>query len=161
MRTCVETWMLERFREIALNVGVFRKEEIIVLEEVLNNIINASEYSYRLLYESFNDKIVGFIIFGRTPITMNTWDIYWLVVDREYQGKGFGKRLILRAQEEMLKDFNKIIIRLETSSLRQYSCARYLYEKMGFQKVGQIKDFYCIGDDLIIYAKELEKIPNT
>lgn len=144
----------KRCIEIAQNVGVFKKGELKILEEVLEDCFYKENYN--ILYENWGNKIAGFIIFGRTPLTEFSWDIYWLVVDKEYQGKGIGKRLIKRAEEVLLKEKGKAIIRIETSSQKQYTHARGLYKIMGFIEAGRIPNFYSPGDDLLIFYKEVK-----
>jgi hypothetical protein len=54
---------------------------------------------------------------------------------------------------------DRVILRVETSSQNMYAHARNLYAKMGFKQAGVIHDFYCDGDDNIIYYKELSLKP--
>ncbi len=79
-----------------------------------------------------------------------------MVVDKEYQGKGIGKRLIKRAQEVILKETETAIIRIETTSQKQYAHARYLYRRMGFTEAERIANFYFSGDGLMIFSKEIK-----
>jgi len=101
--------------------------------------------------------VVGFVIFGRIPLTVDGWDIYWLAVDKAYQGKGIGKKLLKDVEEHILKEDPQANIRVETSTLKEYAHARNLYYKAGFQEVGRIKDFYASGDDVIIFYKQIAR----
>lgn len=141
--------------EIAKRLEVFKEEELKILSEVLEACSKSKDYM--LLYEKAGDKIAGFIILGRTPLTEFCWDIYWLAVDKEFQEKGIGKRLIKRAEDYILSNTKRAIIRIETSSLKQYAHARGLYKRAGFNEAGRIANFYSLGDDLIIFSKEITK----
>jgi hypothetical protein len=45
----------------------------------------------------------------------------------------------------------------ETSSTPKYDRTRLFYEKKGFLRLAQIKDYYRAGDDLVIYGKYLKQ----
>lgn len=105
--------------------------------------------------ERARSELVGFIIYGPTPLTLHTWDIYWVVVGKEYQGRGLGSRL-LEAAEMRIRAQRGEVIRVETSSSPGYAQTRRFYEKHSYQCAGVIPDFYAPGDDLVIYYKRLE-----
>lgn len=96
--------------------------------------------------------LIGFVIYGPTPLTLHTWDIYWIVVSKPYQRHGIGKRL-LEAAEARIRAQRGEVIRVETSSLPSYEATRRFYEKHGYCLAGTIPDFYAPGDSLCIYYK--------
>jgi ribosomal protein S18 acetylase RimI-like enzyme len=96
----------------------------------------------------------GFVLYGPTPLTSHTWDIYWIVVGKQYQRCGVGSRL-LEAAEVRIRARRGEVIRVETSSLASYEGTRRFYEKHGYQRAGVIPDFYADGDHLVIYYKRL------
>lgn len=140
--------------EIAQHTQVFTDEELVVLEEVLESSITYPEQDYTLLTAYDGDRIAGYVIFGRTPMTTHTWDMYWVVVASTSQRKGYARSLIAQAESYMsTKDY--AIIRVETSSRQKYEPARLLYEKCGYDLVGIIHDFYRKNDSLITYTKKI------
>ncbi len=143
------------FTAMARNTGVFREEELEVLEELVWETTVSGKTNYRMMREEAEGKIIGFIIFGRTPLTTFSWDIYWLVVDRAHHGFGTGKKLLRMAGEEMLSASSRAVIRVETSSRKEYLPARNFYANQGFSAIGSISDFYGKEDDLVIYSKEI------
>ncbi len=142
--------------KIAQETGVFNPAAIEIMKEVIDNYVKNPDKDYWLIEEKCDNKVEGFVIFGRTPITEFTWDIYWLVVDRNLQGKGIGKKLFKRALEHILQRNNKALIRIETSSEEDFDPARNFYIKQGFKESGRIPDFYSQGNDLVTYYKEIE-----
>jgi len=146
---------LETYQRIAANAGVFEPREIEVVSEVLADCQQNPMTSYRLLDERVDGQPVGFVIFGKTPMTDFSWDIYWLVVANDFQGKGYGKRLLKRMEEHLRQSHPKAVLRLETSTKREHTVARGLYLKEGFHEMGRIPHFYGEGDDLIIFYKEI------
>ncbi|HOO62561.1 MAG TPA: GNAT family N-acetyltransferase [Synergistaceae bacterium] len=142
---------------MAEDTGAFRKEEISVLREVLEACSEVSG-DYKLLVESSPEKsgkIRGFLIYGPTPMTESTFDLYWIVVDSREQGKGVGKKLLQRMEKEILQHFPSARIRVETAGKEEYLYQRRFYLSRNFREAGRIPEFYGAGDDLVIFWKEL------
>ncbi|MBI5875733.1 MAG: GNAT family N-acetyltransferase [Deltaproteobacteria bacterium] len=101
------------------------------------------------------DKPLGYVCYGNAPFTDGVYDMYWIAVDPPWQGKRVGKMLI-KHLENILKHENARMIIAETSSQPKYDKARLFYEKSGFMEASRIKDFYRVGDDKIVYIKQLK-----
>ena len=140
---------------IALSTDIFKPHEIDVLREVLYDFKRAPEVDYYMFEEKVNGTVVGFIIFGKVPLTTLAWEIYWLVVDKKFQGKGYGRRLIQRVEEFLLHRDSPVVLRVETSTRKEYAHARNLYTNQRFNEAGRIPDFYEPGDDLVVFYKKL------
>jgi len=142
---------------LARSTGAFTPVELEVLEGVLYDYLHFPSEGYMIFDERIGDEVIGFIVFGRTPLTAYGWDIYWLAVQNIYQGQGYGRRLVKRVEDYIKEKMKKAILRVETSNQNMYAHARNLYAKMGFQEVGRIRDFYSEGDDNIIFYKNLKE----
>lgn len=114
-----------------------------------------SGYDFFVSADSAN-RFLGYICFGKIPLTDACYDIYWIVVDPEHHGRKIGSQL-LEAVEEKLKGMGARKIFVETSSQQYYTPAQNFYEKRDFRLVSRIKDFYKIGDDKLVFAKEILK----
>lgn len=79
--------------------------------------------------------------------------IFIAAVSPSHQGKGFGRRIISRMEQCLLKEKDKVNIRVETSGSEHYVGQRAFYEAMNFNLCGRIPSFYKEGDDLAIYYK--------
>ncbi|MBN2484251.1 MAG: GNAT family N-acetyltransferase [Candidatus Omnitrophica bacterium] len=152
----VET-TVERYIDIARSTGIFHPEECVVLRELLEDCFAKPDVNYRLIHEEIpqGSGPAGFLLFGQTPMTRSTWDIYWLIVDKKYHGKGLGKKMMQRAEEFILTCTSEALIRVETSTRREYAIACDFYRKRGFIQSGIIPDFYGAGDDLVIFYKKI------
>lgn len=113
----------------------------------------SSGYDFLLSVDSDN-VLSGYVCFGRIPLTDACYDIYWMVVDPACQNTGIGTQL-LNAAEEKLVSLNGRKAFVETSSQEKYLSAQNFYKKNGFKIVSRIKDFYKIGDDKLVYLKEI------
>jgi ribosomal protein S18 acetylase RimI-like enzyme len=148
----------------AQSTEVFRPAEIAILEEVLQKSYTPEDVEstglpqdgYLIYEEKHGEDLVGFIIFGKTPLTHANWDIYWVAVNKEMQGQGIGKRLLNRVETYILDKDGFAGIRLETSSRQEYNATRSFYLRAGFKEVGRIDDFYALGDDLVTFHKKVE-----
>lgn len=149
---------VNNLKSIAYETGVFNDAELLILKEVLDDCEKSNNEEYILFEEKNNDEVMGFVLFGRTPLTEFTWDVYWLVVDKKYQGRGVGAKLMNKAEGQMLaaNSGKPLVIRVETSSRDDYKGARSFYEKLGYHVAGKINDFYQKNDGLVIFSKEIK-----
>lgn len=99
-------------------------------------------------------KAVGFAAYSWVPTADRVFELDWLCVKLEYQGRGVGSALLNHVEEE-LKKVGARILYLETSSTVEYSEIRRFYDKRGFFNVGLIPNFWKVGDGKVIYVKEL------
>ncbi|MBI4846792.1 MAG: GNAT family N-acetyltransferase [Candidatus Omnitrophica bacterium] len=146
---------IKNYLDVAKNTETFMESELDVLKEVLEDFQHNKKTSYHLIEEEVNGDLAGFILFGRTPLTEFTWDIYWVVVNKSLHGKGIGKSLLVRTEEFIRQKMPRAAIKIETSTRKRYSAARGLYKRVDFQEVGKLPNFYAQDDDLIIFYKEV------
>ena len=146
----------ELYLELARNTGVFTNPEIISLSEELDCCGWDPAKHYIFFEEVCQGVPAGFSIIDKTELSEFVWDIDWLVVSKNFQGKGFGKRLLTRIEDFILQRQQCAILRLETSSLVEYTSARSLYIKQGYREVGRVPNFYAPYNDLITYSKEIQ-----
>lgn len=141
---------------MAARTGAFTPRELDVLEEVLRDASeggNDEETAYRVCTISEKEGPVGFLVYGRTPMTSFAYDLYWIVVDPVRQRSGVGRRLVAAMENALLASTGRGVVRVETSGREEYAGQRAFYERCGFRLAGRIADFYCSGDDLFTYVK--------
>jgi len=130
----------------------------IALELIDEAVQKKDQSSYKIIValepEGEEERILGYICFGKTPMTEHTYDLYWIAVDPERRGRGVGNQL-LKAMEESLRHNGGRTIRVETSSRETYDGTLEFYTNTGFIMVGRIPKFYQENDDLIILCKTL------
>ncbi len=147
----------DMIRSILTSTSAFSDQEIdVALELVMENLDKGSQKSgyHFLLARKDSGPMAGFTCFGPIPCTESGYDLYWIAVHRDFQGKGLGKRLYLETEKEIIAGSGTRIL-AETSSRKTYVQARNFYLSQGFTKVCRLKDFYAPGDDKIIYEKVL------
>ncbi len=121
-----------------------------VKEEYRKHIIEVLNENPDLSFVAVRDgKVIGYVkseIFGSKAVIED------IVVDRAYQGKGVGKRL-LKKELQILKRKNVKLVFAEV----HYECASAIpfYYKFGFRISGFQQDYFGVGHDAIILKLEL------
>lgn len=133
--------------------GLFRPDEVAIAAELLDEAL-AGDDDYRFLGAYAGDELVGFACWGPTPGTTGTFDLYWIVVDPDSQGKGVGTQLLRAVERKVTTDDGRLIV-VETSSRPAYAPTRAFYERRGYTQTARIKHYYAPGDDLVIFLKDL------
>jgi len=136
----------------------FTSKEIGVAMELIDIVLkDPVQKDYRIYcIVDDQDQIMGYVCYGPTPMTQGTFDLYWIAVDPDFQGKGMGSRL-LDFLEKMVKELKGRIILADTSSVPQYEKTKGFYLKNGFQEVARVPDYYYSGNDRITFCKRLEE----
>ncbi len=140
---------------IVRRTNVFTEEEVGVAAELLDAALDDPGQKDYIIYVSCTDTdVTGYYCIGPTSMTDGTYDLYWIAVDPDHQGKQVGRRL-LESAEELVRSAGGRLIVAETSSTGKYTATRGFYERTGYSLVARVKDYYRSGDDLMIYGKYL------
>ena len=141
-------------RDALSSCGVFRQEEIAVALELMDIFLHQPQQQDYHFFSCANerDTAVGYICIGKRPMTHGTFDMYWIVTDPAYQGRGAGSMLNAYA-EEFVRLKSGTLLLAETSSLESYTSTRAFYLSRGYSELARIKDCYARHDDLITYGK--------
>jgi GNAT superfamily N-acetyltransferase len=140
---------------ILQNTPEFKPIEVTVAGELIDSYLdNGKKSGYTLLVAEEDGIIYGYVCFGDTPLTEGTWDVYWIAVMHESQGKGIGRGLMAATELSIASQQGRLIL-IETSSIPEYEKTRRFYHGIGYSIVCRVPDFYTIGDDKIIFEKRL------
>jgi len=90
------------------------------------------------------DQLIGFTMYGFSE-EQNFFELCRIMIDRKFQGNGYGPKAILLVIEEMkkLEGCNEIYLSTEPNNKR----GKKIYEKLGFKNTGRIVDgeeLYCL-----------------
>ena len=135
---------------------MFLPSEIFYAEEQIDIYLhrpNQKDY-FLVVVENENREVVGFLSYGPTPLTDGTYDLYWMAVSPEEQGRGYGKELVRWLEHTVQKAKGRLIV-IETSSQPKYHPTQQFYLRLGYTEAARIPGFYRPGDDRIIYVKYL------
>lgn len=99
-------------------------------------------------------QVIGYVCYGPTPMTEGTYDLYWIASDPQVRGQGVGAALISGMEGDLRRRSGRLI-RVETSATEAYGPTRGFYKAMKYEEECRFRDFYKVGDDLIILKKKL------
>ena len=141
-------------RIILEETSVFTESEIAVALELIDIVLNNDHQKDYLIYSAISEdgNVVGYYCIGPTPMTIGTYDLYWIAVKPSAHNKGIGKELLNHA-ELLIKQRGGRLVVAETSSQPKYENTRKFYVSAQYQELSRIKDYYKIGDDLVVYGK--------
>jgi len=136
--------------------GFFRPDEIAVAEELIDITLDRPDQKdYGIVVaEDAQGAVAGYLTYGPTPLSLGTFDLYWMAVDPRAQGRGIGKALVLWLEEHVRREAGRLIV-IETSSTEKYDPTRKFYLGLKYTEVARIPDFYGPGDDRVIYTKHM------
>ncbi|WP_141590277.1 GNAT family N-acetyltransferase [Myxococcus sp. AB056] len=135
-------------------IETFSPQEVEVAIELANTTLTPDNTDYAIIVADRDGELVGYICYGPTPMTEDTYDLYWIASAPEVRGQGVGAALV-SAMEGDLRRRNGRLIRVETSATEAYGPTRGFYASMKYGEEARIRDFYKVGDDLIILTKRL------
>lgn len=134
----------------------FYDDEVIIATEVLDDALAkgpSGDYQ-SFCYEDESGRTIGWICFGKTPCAQGTFDIYWLAVSPDAQGRGVGRKLMADTEARIAARGGRLAV-VETAGRPVYAPTRAFYLRINYTEVARVPDFYAPGDDKVIYTKTL------
>ncbi len=143
----------DEIEKILGSTGVFYDFEIEVALDILDDFARDGDQSeYLFIMAETGGKVIGYVNFGPSPCTLNSWDIYWIAVSKEFMNMGLGK-ILLNMAEDKIRSSGGVNIWVETSSRKVYDATRAFYFKRGYEVASELTDFYSKGDNKVIFHK--------
>ncbi|MBK7406412.1 MAG: GNAT family N-acetyltransferase [Phycisphaerales bacterium] len=147
----------DAIREMAAATGFFRPDEVEVAGELIRDRTErgpGSDYRF-LLADDAQGRLIGYTCYGQIPCTIGSYDLSWIVVAPEFQGRGLGRHL-LRETEARIRDLGGGRVYIETSSLEKYAPTQHFYRNCGYVLEARHRDFYQPRDDKLVFVRSLE-----
>lgn len=142
--------------QLLVDTAVFRDDEIEVAMEVLEACVDAPGADYHAVGAFTDDgAITGYALYGPTPCTLGTYDLYWIAVAPSAQNTGVGRLMLQEVEKRLIHEGARLLI-IETSSQAMYEPTRIFYERNGYDAVARIPDYYTEGDDRMIFVKHFQ-----
>jgi ribosomal protein S18 acetylase RimI-like enzyme len=134
---------------------MFTEEEIGIALELIDIALHKPDQQDYLIYViEDNGEVLGYYCIGPTPATSGTYDLYWIAVRPSAQGTGMGGALTRHA-EDLVRSRKGTLVIAETSSQPRYGPTRKFYLSHGYDQLARIRDYYRVGDDLVVFGKYL------
>jgi ribosomal protein S18 acetylase RimI-like enzyme len=134
----------------------FKVPEIQVALEIIDiALAQPNEGDYKILVATGDDEeILGYVCYGKAPMTDAVYDLYWIVVHPVFWNQGTGTSLLRYAEKDLMRRKARCLL-IETSSLPPYESPRAFYLKHGYKEMARVADYYSIGDHKLIFGKTL------
>jgi acetoin utilization deacetylase AcuC-like enzyme/GNAT superfamily N-acetyltransferase len=146
---------LKRVRKLVEITGFFNPAEIDIAEELVRErLLKGDDSGYYFIFAEHFGRLAGYVCYGPIPATAAAYDLYWIAVHPDFQGRSLGRRLLKEMQSLVAKAGGGRIY-ADTSQRLQYASTRAFYESCGFTLETVLRDFYAPGDGKAIYCKSL------
>jgi ribosomal protein S18 acetylase RimI-like enzyme len=144
--------------KMVVTSGKFNDVEVATALELVEEALEEGEesgYIFAVLETGgARAAVKGYACYGPVPLTEGVYDLYWIVVDPALQGTGLGRHLIRHVERDVVDRGGRMIL-IETSSQESYGATVRFYERSGYHLAARIRNFYKIGDDKLVFQKEL------
>ncbi len=145
----------DRIRRLVEITGFFSEEEVEVAAELaLERLAKGTASGYYFVMVEQYGRLVGYTCYGPIPATAGSFDLYWIAVHPDIQGKGLGQKL-MKQTERLVKEAGGSRMYADTSQRLQYASTRAFYESIGYRVDAVLEEFYAPGDSKVIYSKRL------
>jgi GNAT superfamily N-acetyltransferase len=162
LRSAVRPGDAAAVRRLVEATGFFHPAEVdIAAELVIETLARPESADYRFLFADDREGLLaGYACFGPIPLTVGSWDLYWIAVDPSRQRTGLG-RLLLAASEARARAEGAARFFVDTSGRPQYEPTRAFYERCGYTAAARLADFYAPGDAKVVYHRPLGPVADV
>jgi ribosomal protein S18 acetylase RimI-like enzyme len=154
-----ESLNLQEFERTASRSGVFNGVEIDLLHETLLAWQSSPGNPYTVLELRDGKTLAAFAIIGKISGRESTFDIRYIVMDRDYRTAEVGRRLLEMIDADLLSKGSYAVIRLETSTSKVGNAGAACYEEGGYKVIGHIIGYYGEYDDYYYLMKTVYRNP--
>ena len=127
-----------------------------MLDEMISDYFNNEDSNdYWFTYDNGKPVAIGYC--APEKMTEGTWNLYLIAVHPNYQGSGYGTSMLHYIEQKLAQSGERILL-VETSGLKSFERTRKFYQKCGYNKEAQIREFYQAGEDKIVFRKSLTEI---
>ncbi|MFZ7124850.1 MAG: GNAT family N-acetyltransferase [Desulfobacterales bacterium] len=146
---------VERIRRLIEVTGYFSPAEVeVAVELVTERLSKGLQSGYHFILADHYGRLAGYACYGPIACTVSSYDLYWIAVHPDFQGRGLGRRLLAESEREIRKAGGTRVY-VETSLRVQYAGTRAFYENNGYRQESVLPDFYAPGDGKATYCKDL------
>lgn len=142
---------------LAIATELFLPDEVGPLREMLDDLHagrSGDDQRVQVWADEPADPPVGVVYFAPNEMTDRTWDLLWIAVSPNRQGRGIGGELIRFAEAHIRAAGGRLLI-VDTSSLPRFEATHAFYGGHGYAEVARIPDYYADGDGKVVFAKRI------
>jgi ribosomal protein S18 acetylase RimI-like enzyme len=152
---------VDAIEALVARTGFFTAEECAIARELaVERLARGPVSGYEFLLAQEEETVLGYACWGPAPQTVDSWDLYWIVVDPRLQRSGLGSRLLAEVERRVVEAGGGLLW-IETAGREMYAPTHRFYERHGFEQGARLRDFYAPGDDKVVYVKRLRAEART
>jgi GNAT superfamily N-acetyltransferase len=146
----------QHIRDITESTGVFSPVEIdIAVELAEERLAKGPASGYHFIFAERDGKVLGYTCYGPIALTVGSYDLFWIAVDKSTQGLGLGRTLLEKSEQIVRREGGRRIY-IETSTRPPYAPTRAFYQRSGYRLEVVLEEFYGPGDGKAIYVKAVD-----
>lgn len=139
--------------EIVEATGFFNEAEVAIAIELVEARLQSGEASgYFFVLAEEAGRVQGYACYGPIEGTENSFDLFWIAIRPDQQGRGLG-RLLMDDIAKRIHAMGGCRVYAETSGRAQYEPTREFYRRLGFDLAAELPEFYGPGDAKLFYVK--------
>lgn len=150
---------MEELERTAGTTGAFSGVEIDLLHETLLSWKSAPGDPYTVLELRDGKTLAAYAIIGRISGRESTYDIRYIVVDRDYRSTEGGRRLLEMIDDDLLHKFSYAVIRIEISGRKLESLGAVSFDDAGYKLIGHLPAYFGEGDDYFYFIRTVYRNP--
>ena len=128
----------DKIEKILVDTKNFNEDEIKIAMELIDVYLSiADQKDYEIFVDADGEVVNGYVCIGPRPLTVGTYDLYWIAVNPFVQARGIGSGLV-KYIEDYLKEKSTRLVLIETSGKPGYEKERKFYEKNRYDKFVEI-----------------------
>ena len=155
LRYEIESADAAKIHHIATATGFFNPAEVDVAEELVHERLTRGPASgYHFILAEHYSRLIGYVCYGPIAGTLSSYDLYWIAVDPDFQGRGLGAWLV-KETEQLVRKAAGTRIYIETSQRGQYAGTRTFYEDKNYRVESVLDHFYRPGEAKVTFCKAL------
>ncbi len=139
---------------LAVAAGLFSANDIAFLDKMMADYFGGNRDDGHVCLIDVADEPLGVVYYEPALATDRTWYLTMIGVRRDMQGQGRGAAL-LRHVEATLQASGQRVLLVETSGLPDFALTRKFYAKCGYEEEARVRDYYAVGDDMVLFRKVL------
>ena len=143
---------------IAVEAGLFSEDESAFLDKMLSDYFDHSKDDGHtcIIIEEAGEGL-GVAYYEPARATDRTWYLTMIGVRPDRQGRGYGSELLKYVEQALQTDGQRILL-VETLGIAEFAQTRAFYKKCGYTKEAQVRDYYAVGDDMVLFRKDLNSV---
>ncbi|MBC8098645.1 MAG: GNAT family N-acetyltransferase [Armatimonadetes bacterium] len=141
---------------VAVSSGLFAPDEIGFLDKMMADYFGGNQADGHVCVIDEELEPLAVAYYEPALATDRTWYLTMIGVRRDYQGQGRGAALLGHV-EHTLQSTGQRVLLVETSGLPEFARTRQFYSKCGYEEEARIRDYYAVGNDMVLFRKVLSE----